>query len=93
MLETHPGLSDIIVTVVTAANLFRLRGHNPGSISIGTVSGNTITFNWTADPNVHLQSATNLTQPVWTDVPNTTGQGSVTVPITPPMNFYRLIGN
>jgi len=67
--------------------------HNPGSISIGTVSGNTITLTWTANLNVHLQSATNLTQSVWTDVPNTVGQGSITVTNTLPMNFYRLIGN
>ena len=68
--------------------------HNPGSIAVGPLVGNTLTLNWTASPNVHLQSATNLHPPVvWSDVPNTTNQSSVTVTNNTPLMFYRLIGN
>ena len=68
--------------------------HNPGSIGVGTITGNTITLNWTASPTVHLQGATNLSPPVvWFDVPNTTGQGSATITNNTPGSFYRLIGN
>ena len=64
----------------------------PGGIVAGASSGNSPTLNWTASPNVHLQSATNLARPVvWTDVPNTTGQGSATVTTTNTRMFFRLI--
>ena len=65
-----------------------------GSITTGAVnvSGNSLTLNWTAGANVHLQSATNLVPPVvWTDVPNTTGQGSATITTTNTQMFFRLI--
>jgi len=63
-----------------------------GSIVAGAVSGNSLTLNWTASPNVHLQSATNLVPPVvWTDVPNTTGQSSVAITTTNIKKFFRLI--
>jgi hypothetical protein len=68
---------------------------NAGSIAVSpVVVGNTFTLNWAASPNVHLQSATNLNPPVvWSDVPNTTGEGSATVTNTGPAKFFRLIGN
>jgi hypothetical protein len=66
---------------------------NLGNIAVGPVTGNTLSLNWTASPNVHLQSTTNLTPPiVWSDVPGTTGQGSATVTNNAPQKFYRLIG-
>jgi hypothetical protein len=62
-----------------------------GSISRGAMIGNSLTLNWTANANVTLQSATNLTPPVvWTDVPNTTGQGSATITTTNTRMFFRL---
>jgi hypothetical protein len=68
--------------------------HNPGAIGIGSPSGNTLTLTWSASPTVHLQSATNLVPPVvWSDVPNTLGQGSATVTKDATAKFYRLIGN
>jgi hypothetical protein len=63
-----------------------------GGITGGASSGNSLTLNWTASANVHLQSATNLAPPVvWTDVPNTTGQGSATITTTNARMFFRLI--
>ncbi len=63
-----------------------------GSIVAGTISGNSLTLNWTASPNVHLQSVTNLAPPVvWSDVPNTTGQGLATITITNNQRFFRLV--
>ncbi len=65
-----------------------------GNITTGAVntSGNSLTLNWTASANVHLQSATNLVPPaLWSDVPNTTGQGSATIITTNTQMFFRLI--
>ena len=62
-----------------------------GSIARGAMVGNSLTLNWTANANIALQSATNLTPPVvWTDVPNTTGQGSATITTTNTRMFFRL---
>jgi hypothetical protein len=62
-----------------------------GSISVGSFTGNTLTLNWTAGANVGLQSTTNLVPPVvWTDVPNTTGQGSATITTANTAMFFRL---
>jgi hypothetical protein len=64
---------------------------NLGGISVGSIVGNTLTLNWTADVNIGLQCTTNLTPPVvWTDVPNTTGQGSATISTTNALMFFRL---
>ena len=62
-----------------------------GSIARGAMIGKTLTLNWTANANIALQSTTNLTPPVvWTDVPNTTGQGSATITTTNTRMFFRL---
>jgi len=65
---------------------------NPGSISLGPITPTTITLNWTANANVHLQSTTNLASGLWQDVPNTAGQSTYTATNTVPQMFYRLIG-
>jgi hypothetical protein len=63
-----------------------------GGIAPGALSGKSLTLNWTANANVHLQSATNLAPPVvWSDVPNTTGQGSANITTTNTHLFFRLI--
>jgi hypothetical protein len=65
-----------------------------GSIAAGAVNvcGNSVTLNWTASPNVHLQSSINLTPPVvWTDMPNTAGQGSAALTTTNTQMYFRLI--
>jgi hypothetical protein len=63
-----------------------------GGIARGAMIGNSLTLNWPANANVHLQSATNLAPPVvWSDVPNTTGQGSATITTTNTKLFFRLI--
>ena len=65
---------------------------NPGSLAIGTHTSTTLTLNWTASPNVSLQSTTNLAPPiVWSNVAGTTGQSSATVPTTGGNTFFRLI--
>jgi hypothetical protein len=62
-----------------------------GGIAAGASSGNSLALNWNASANVHLQSATSLAPPVvWTDVPNTTGQGSATIIVTNAAMFFRL---
>jgi hypothetical protein len=65
---------------------------NPGSISVGISTATTLTLNWTASSNVHLQSATNLVPPiVWLDVAGTTNQSSATITKTNSKMFFRLI--
>jgi len=62
-----------------------------GSITAAPLSGNSLTLNWTANANAGLQWTTNLTPPVvWTDVPNTAGQGSATITTTNTQMFFRL---
>jgi len=66
----------------------------PGGILVSSVTsdGKYITFSWIGSPNIHLQSTTNLAPPaIWQDVPNTTGQSTVTVTNTVPKMFYRLV--
>jgi len=64
---------------------------NPGSITIGSSTPTTLTLNWTASPNVGLQSATNLAPPVvWSNVPGTAGQSSAIINTTGPQMFFRL---
>jgi hypothetical protein len=78
---------NFLVTTTTGVSV-------PGGIIVGSVSNNGkyITFSWIGSANIHLQSTTNLAPPViWQDVPNTTGQSTVTVTNTVPQKFYRLI--
>lgn len=49
-----------------------------------------LNFNWTTSTGVRLQSTTSLTTPSWQDVPNTTGTGSITIPIGTGNEFFRL---
>jgi hypothetical protein len=71
---------------------FQITGTGIGGITAGAVRSNTMTLSWIGNPAVHLQSATNLTAPpiLWSDVPNTAGARSATVPITGPRMFFRL---
>lgn len=61
-------------------------------VAIAGATAGRVTLAWPANPNVHLQSATNLTPPVtWSDVPNTTGSNSATLPASAPQMFFRTI--
>lgn len=52
-----------------------------------------MTVSWTGYPHARLQSATDLANPVWEDVPNTEGQSSTTVFfLDPEMKFFRVTG-
>ena len=63
-----------------------------GRIAADAISGNSLTLNWVAGANVHLQSATNLAPPVvWSDMTSTTGQGSAAIITTNRHMFFRLI--
>ena len=77
----------------TATNLptdFFNNINNFGGVSVNSVTGGEV-FNWTAGPNIRLQSSTNLLSG-WTDVPNTQGQSAYTNMFNGPMRFFRLIG-
>lgn len=61
-----------------------------GTISFTTSAGAQI-LNWTAGPNIRLQSTTNLMSG-WDEVPNTQGQGTITNIIGAGNRFFRLVG-
>jgi hypothetical protein len=63
-----------------------------GSLSLEIRSGGQASLSWTAGPSVRLQSAFNLKQPTWQDVPNTLGQSNAVVSLGAPQTYYRLIG-
>jgi hypothetical protein len=63
-----------------------------GPISILTTSPGQAALSWTAGPLVRLQNATGLMNPAWQDVPNTQGANTITVPIGPNPQFFRLTG-
>ena len=68
-------------------------GHH-GSVSItpGPLPDE-MTVSWTGYPHARLQSATDLVNPVWEDVPNTEGQSSTTVFfLAPDATFFRITG-
>ncbi|HEY9172310.1 MAG TPA: Ig-like domain-containing protein [Verrucomicrobiae bacterium] len=65
-----------------------------GSRLGATVSGNSLTLTWPADPNAKLQYTTVLSPPDWKPVPGTPILGpsgySLTVPISGAASFFRL---
>ncbi len=61
-----------------------------GSLRVVSVQTNHLTLNWVAGPKVRLQSSADLN--TWIDVPDTQGEGSATLPMTPQRQFFRLIG-
>jgi hypothetical protein len=63
----------------------------PISIQMASTPGQAA-LSWTAGPLVRLQSATDLLNGNWQDVPNTQGSNSVTVAIGPSRSFFRLTG-
>jgi hypothetical protein len=64
---------------------------NLGRVTVTSVASGKVNLFWFGAPNVHLQSATNLTAAIaWTDLPDTAGQSSAAVPWAGPQMFFRL---
>jgi RNA polymerase sigma factor (sigma-70 family) len=71
---------------------------NPTPLHIARHTGqlpnpDSVTITWEADPSVLLQTTPTLTHPVWTDVPNTQGKGSVSLPVSKAGAFFRTTYN
>jgi starch binding protein with CBM20 domain/predicted carbohydrate-binding protein with CBM48 len=66
--------------------------NNLGPISIQPTTPGQAALSWTAGPLVRLQNAASLLNATWQDVPNTQGSNSVTLPIGPNRQFFRLTG-
>ena len=66
--------------------------NNLGPISIQTILPGQAALSWTTGPLIRLQNATNLLNPIWQDVPNTQGSNSITLPLGPNQEFFRLTG-
>ncbi len=54
------------------------------------LSGGSLALTWPGAPNVKLQTTMSLSAPNWTDVPNTLGASSASVPLTGTAAFFRL---
>lgn len=55
------------------------------------VSGGNMTLTWAATDDVRLQRTTNLLNAVWLDVPESEGTNTLTLTLTEPMSFFRLV--
>lgn len=62
-----------------------------GSVQVSALSTSDITLEWTAAPGTRLQTSDNLMSD-WQDVPDTTGVGTVTLPLEGGKAFFRLVG-
>jgi hypothetical protein len=65
--------------------------NNLGPVTIEKSAGGQATLSWNAGPLISLSGASLLTGP-WATVSNTLGANSVTVPIGPGIQFFRLTG-
>jgi hypothetical protein len=70
---------------VTGDNLIGGLNINPGSNGTDVIS-------WIGNPQVNLQSTTNLAAPNWQDVANTLGNHTLTVTPSGSQKYYRLTG-
>lgn len=67
-------------------------GNLNGGINISPFSTNgTITLSWIGNPATSLQSEKTLIPDSWTNVPNTAGMHSLTVPLTGQAAYFRLV--
>jgi hypothetical protein len=56
-----------------------------------TRAGRQLTIQWAAAPSLKLQRTPSLTNPHWTDVPGSLGQGAATLPLGNGDEFFRLV--
>jgi hypothetical protein len=63
-----------------------------GKLTVGAIVNGQATASWTAAPKVRLQSATQLRNAAWQEVPGSLGQGSAQVNAAPGQLYLRLIG-
>ncbi|HZR18143.1 MAG TPA: LamG-like jellyroll fold domain-containing protein [Verrucomicrobiae bacterium] len=55
-----------------------------------TVTGNSVQLSWQGSATSKLQTNSSLNPSTWTDVPNTTGASSATVPVSGASAFFRV---
>lgn len=55
------------------------------------ISAGTMTLTWATSNDVRLQKATDLVNAVWQDVPESENTNTVTLPMTEPTAFFRLV--
>jgi len=72
---------------------FQITGTPLGNVAVSSQTSTTISLAWPANPNVQLQSTTDLAPPVvWANVPGSLGQSAATVNKTAAQMYFRLIG-
>jgi len=65
--------------------------NNLGNLTISPVTAGEVTVSWSAGPLVRLQTNA-APMGSWTDVPDTAGTSSVTLPVGTSNTYFRLIG-
>ncbi|HXS67894.1 MAG TPA: immunoglobulin domain-containing protein [Candidatus Polarisedimenticolia bacterium] len=68
-----------------------ITGTGVGGINVGSAAGGKFTLSWVGNPDVSLQSSTNLTNSAsWQDVPNSLGVYALPMSAGGPQSFFRL---
>lgn len=62
-----------------------------GALATGVPAAGLLPITWLGLPSVHLQTTTNLANPVWQDINGTAGLNSTNWPMTNSAEFFRLI--
>jgi hypothetical protein len=92
--STWESINNRVITLAPPAQsvpvLFFNNVTNLGGITIGGIAGGQFTLTWTAGAAIRLQNSTDLK--IWTDVPDTLGVDTITVPLTGSRRFFRLAG-
>jgi hypothetical protein len=62
-----------------------------GNLAVGALAAGHVPITWLGLPSVSLQTATNLSNPVWQTQTGTAGLSATNWPVTAPVQFFRLI--
>ena len=84
-LMRTPGFTAVVVLVMA------LGIGAVGGLNVASVTGNTINLSWVGNPVLQLQHSPSLNPPVWTNVTNTLGAHSLSIPATGTQQFFRLV--
>ena len=79
------------VAVGSGGTILQAVASLPLTLSVRTSGPNLVTLSWPGAPDVRLQTATNLADPDWQDVPGSEGMNSINLPVTDGPAFFRLV--
>lgn len=71
--------------------IYELQQHLYPPLPAPVISGGTMTLTWATTNDFRLQKTTNLVDAIWLDVPESEGTNMLTLPMTEPTAFFRLV--